>query len=323
MSRVELYEKIRKDRRQGLSIRELARKYRVHRRNVREALRSSVPPARKAPVRACPSLGPYKAWVDAVLEADTKVPPKQRHTAKRIYERLRDEQGAVVGESTERAYVGRRRREVANMAKTVTIAQVHNPGEEAEVDFGECWAHLAGVVVKLWMFVMRLSASGRAFHRLYANQAQEAFLDGHVRALEVFGGCVRRVRYDNLTPAVVKVLRGRSREENERFVALRSHYGFDSFFCVPGKQGAHETRWRGGRNREVPPRLPRAGPQGGGPRRAERGLPRRRRERRGEEDMAPPEDRGRGLLRRSALPPPTAGRALRPGPSTRPGTCRG
>ena len=240
MSRVELYEKIRKDRRQGLSIRELARKYRVHRRNVREALRSSVPPARKAPVRACPSLGPYKGWVDAVLEADPKVPPKQRHTARRIYERLRDEQGAVVGESTVRAYVGRRRREVANMAKTVTVAQVHNPGEEAEVDFGECWAHLAGVVVKLWMFVMRLSASGRAFHRLYANQAQEAFLDGHVRAFDAFGGCVRRVRYDNLTPAVVRVLRGRSREENERFVALRSHYGFDSFFCVPGKEGAHE-----------------------------------------------------------------------------------
>ena len=240
MSRVELYEKIRKDRRQGLSIRELARKYRVHRRNVREALRSSVPPARKAPVRACPSLGPYKAWVDAVLEADTKVPPKQRHTAKRIYERLRDEQGAVVGESTVRAYVGRRRREVANMAKTVTVAQVHNPGEEAEVDFGECWAHLAGVVVKLWMFVMRLSASGRAFHRLYVNQAQEAFLDGHVEAFDAFGGSVRRVRYDNLTPAVVKVLRGRSREENERFVALRSHYGFDSFFCIPGKEGAHE-----------------------------------------------------------------------------------
>ena len=240
MSRVELYEKIRKDQRQGLSIRELARKYRVHRRNVREALRSSVPPARTAPKRACPSLGPYKAWIDAVLETDMKVPRKQRHTAKRIYERLRDEQGAVVAESTVRAYVGRRRREVANTTKTVTIAQVHNPGEEGEVDFGECWVYLANVLVKLWMFVMRLSASGRAFHRLYVNQAQEAFLDGHVEAFDAFGGSVRRVRYDNLTPAVVKVLRGRGREENERFVALRSHYGFDSFFCIPGKEGAHE-----------------------------------------------------------------------------------
>ena len=98
----------------------------------------------------------------------------------------------------------------------------------------------AGVMVKLWLFVLRLSCSGRAFHVAFATQAQEAFLEGHVLAFEYFGAVPGRVRYDNLGPAVVRVLRGRDRAESERFIALRSHYGFDSFFCTPGKEGAHE-----------------------------------------------------------------------------------
>ena len=108
------------------------------------------------------------------------------------------------------------------------------------MDFGEFHAVVAGVLLKLWMFVMRLSCSGRAFHVAFATQAQEAFLEGHVLAFEYFGAVPGRVRYDNLKPAVVRVLRGRDRAESERFIALRSHYGFDSFFCIPGKDGAHE-----------------------------------------------------------------------------------
>ena len=81
---------------------------------------------------------------------------------------------------------------------------------------------------------MRLSASGRAYPRAYLNEGQEVFLDGHVRAFEHFGGVPARIRYDNLKAAVEKILRGRDRLESERFVALRSHYGFDSFFCQPG-----------------------------------------------------------------------------------------
>src|SRR6516165_1619562 len=99
---------------------------------------------------------------------------------------------------------------------------------------------VAEALLKLWMFVIRLSCSGRAFHVAFATQAQEAFLEGHVLALEYFGAVPGRVRYDNLKPAVVRVLRGRDRAESERFIALRSHYGFDSFFCLPGKGGAHE-----------------------------------------------------------------------------------
>lgn len=94
--------------------------------------------------------------------------------------------------------------------------------------------------MKLWMFVMRLSYSGRAFHVAFATQAQEAFLEGHVLAFQYFDGIPGRIRYDNLKPAVTRVCKGRDRDESERFIALRSHYGFDSFFCIPGIKGAHE-----------------------------------------------------------------------------------
>jgi hypothetical protein len=128
------------------------------------------------------------------------------------------------------------------------VPQTHPLGQEAEVDFGQISFFLGGVLSEGWMFVMRLSASGRGFHRIYLNQAQQAFADGHVRAFEHFGGSPARIRYDNLKPAVAKVLKGRDRQEAERFVALRSHYGFDSFFCIPGKEGAHE---KGGVELEV------------------------------------------------------------------------
>ncbi len=95
--------------------------------------------------------------------------------------------------------------------------------------------------MKLHMFCMRLSHSGKAFHYAYANQSQESFLDGHVRAFEAFGGVpTGMIRYDNLKPAVIRVALGRDRFEHPRFVAMRSHYGYDSFFCQPGIDGAHE-----------------------------------------------------------------------------------
>ena len=241
-SRVELFERIRRDRRvEGLSIRELAERHRVHRRAVRAALASAVPPPRKPYARRLrPAIDAWAEVIDGWLIADRELPRKQRHTARRIWQRLVAEHGAGVAEVTVSRYVARRRAELGLDKVQVMVPQAHAPGAEAEVDFGEFHAVMAGTLLKLWMFVMRLSCSGRAFHVAFATQAQEAFLEGHVLALEYFGAVPGRIRYDNLKPAVVRVLRGRDRAESERFIALRSHYGFDSFFCVPGREGAHE-----------------------------------------------------------------------------------
>jgi transposase len=241
-SRVELFEQIRKDSRAGgASIRELADRHHVHRRTVRQALASAVPPPRKAyPPRPRPAVDAYALLIDGWLLADKDVPRKQRHTARRVWQRLVAEHGAALSEVTVSRYVARRKAELGLDRAEVAVPQAHLPGAEAEVDFGEFHAMIAGVLVKLWLFALRLSCSGRAFHVAFATQAQEAFLEGHVLAFEYFGAVPGRIRYDNLKPAVTRVLKGRDRVEAERFIALRSHYGFDSFFCIPGKEGAHE-----------------------------------------------------------------------------------
>ena len=100
---------------------------------------------------------------------------------------------------------------------------------------------LAGQLTRCFMFAFRLSCSGKGVHRVYASQAQEAFLEGHVTAFEATGGVpFRQIRYDNLSPAVAKVLAGRSRTETTRWLAFRAHYGFEAFYCQPGPEGAHE-----------------------------------------------------------------------------------
>ena len=241
-TRVELFEAIRRDRRtQALSIRELAERHKVHRRAVRAALASALPPPRKPYVaRSRPAIDPWAGVIDAWLIADKDVHRKQRHTARRVWQRLVAEHGAVVSEGTVSRYVARRRVELDLVKVEVCIPQTHEPGAEAEVDFGEFYYTFGGQQVKCWMFVMRLSHSGRAFHVAYGTQAQEAFLEGHVLAFAHFGGVPARIRYDNLKPAVTRILKGRDRDEAERFVALRSTYGFESFFCQPGLKGAHE-----------------------------------------------------------------------------------
>ena len=239
---MEQFERIRRDARdEGLSIRALADKHRVHRRTVRAALADAVPPSRKPPERSAPVLGPHEVTVRGWLVADLDAPRKQRHTARRVWQRLIEEEGAVVAESSVRNLVARLRVEIAGEHQQVMVPQTHLPGEEAEVDFGEFRGVVGGVVMKLFMFCLRLSHSGKAVHIAYANQSQESFLDGHVRAFEALGGVpVGMIRYDNLKPAVIRVALGRQRFEHPRFVALRSHYGFDSFYCLPGKDGAHE-----------------------------------------------------------------------------------
>jgi transposase len=249
-SKVRLYEQIRRARveDESVAIRELGRRFKAHRRDVRAALASAVPPARKVAVRPAPKMDAWKPVVDAWLAADRDAPRKQRHTARRVWQRLVAEHDAQIGESTVRRYVAGVRAERALPLAQVNVPQTHVLGAEAEVDFGTISVCLAGVLVEVSLFVMRLSASGRGFCRAYLNEAQEVFLDGHVRGFEHFGGVPGRVRYDNLKAAVVKVLKGRDRLESDRFIALRSHYRFDSFFCIPGIGGAHE---KGGVEGEV------------------------------------------------------------------------
>ncbi len=241
-SKVRVYEQIRRARARdaGVSIRELARRFGVHRRDVRAALASAVPPPREVPVRPAPKMDMWKPIVDCWLAVDRDAPRKQRHTARRVWQRLVVEHDAQIGESTVRRYVAQARARQELPLVEVKVPQTHPLGAEAEVDFGTISVYLAGLLCEVSLFVMRLSASGRGFCRAYLNEAQEVFLDGHVRAFAHFGGVPGRVRYDNLKAAVVKVLRGRDRRESERFIALRSHYGFDSFFCIPGIEGAHE-----------------------------------------------------------------------------------
>ncbi len=239
---MELYEHIRKarQREESVSIRELARRFHVHRREVRQALSSPLPPPRRVPARPAPVLGPWKALIDGWLEADRSAPRKQRHTARRVWQRLVEEHGVNVGESTVRRYVAEVRHRQELPVVEVAVPQHHPLGEEAEVDFGTISVYLGGLLSEVSLFLLRLSASGRSYPHAYLNEAQEVFLDGHVRAFAHLGGVPGRIRYDNLKAAVARVLRGRNRIEAERFVALRSHYGFDSFFCLPGPAGAHE-----------------------------------------------------------------------------------
>jgi hypothetical protein len=144
-------------------------------------------------------------------------------------------------------YAGPRRAEIESehRAEAGSVAgfvpQAKEPGAEAEVDFGPASIVVAGDQVACHLFAYRLSCSGKGVHRVYASCAQEALLEGHVTAFGVTGGVPwRHIRYDNLSPAVAKVMTGRSRAETVRWSSFRSWYGFEAFYCIPGEEGAHE-----------------------------------------------------------------------------------
>ena len=247
-SKVDLFAAIRFDwQRNQMPVRALARKYDVHRRTVRQAIMSPVPPGRKTPERQATVLDGVRELIDGMLREDLEAPRKQRHTAKRVFERLCDERDAQVSYSYVAKYVSRRRAEITaeDRGRAAGLAgfvpQAKEPGAEAEVDFGDVTVCLAGQATRCYLFACRLSRSGRACHRVYASQAQEAFLEGHVAAFEAIGGVPSgHIRYDNLSPAVARVLTGRDRTETQRWLSFRAHYSFEAFYCIPGKEGAHE-----------------------------------------------------------------------------------
>jgi len=229
---VELFEQIRREYEFGVgTIAGVANKLKVHRRMVREAIGSASPRPRKKVERPRWKLTAALAFIDEVLQADRKAPRKQRHTAHRIWERIQREiPECQICERTVRQYVHDRKVALGMVINETFVPQSYAWGVEAQVDWYEAHADLSGERTKLQVFSMRSMASGAAFHCAFLHATQQAFLEAHELAFVYFTGVFRKLRYDNLTAAVKRILRGHQREETARFIAFRSHWRFESEF---------------------------------------------------------------------------------------------
>ena len=172
-------------------------------------------------------LEPFLPIIHQILEDDRQAPRKQRHTAHRIFERLRDEHGYTGGETVVKDAV----RAWKQNRQEVFLPLSHPPGE-AQVDFGEATIRLVGQETKVALFVMTLPYSGAIFVQAFPRECTETFLEGHRRAFEYFGGVPRRISYDNSAIAVIEVLKGRERKLTREFLRLQSHYLFQEHFCL-------------------------------------------------------------------------------------------
>jgi transposase len=236
MLRVEQIEEIRQAYyREGKSIRQIAREQRHSRTVVAAALQEAEP--RKytlATPRSSPVLGEVISLIAQWLADDLQRPKKQRHTAHRVWQRLRDEYGFVGAESTVRAYV-RDHRPLAEGARAqeAMLILAYKPGDDAQADFYQAQAIVGGTLTTIHVCALRLCYSKLPFLMAFPHERQEVFLEGVAEAFRFFEGVPARVTFDNPTTLVRKVLEGHSREEQDAFVAFRSHYVFSSFFCTP------------------------------------------------------------------------------------------
>ena len=205
-------------------------------------------PAPRAAYPKRPSkLDDFTGFIDEILVADLDAPRKQRHTAKRIFDRLLDEHEMTgVSYATVGRYVTSRRPQIraehGRGEPGAFVPQTHHPGREAEVDFGDAAIYLAGELVTVHVFSFRMSYSGKAVHRAFLSGGQDAFFEGHVHAFQVLDGVpAGRIKYDNLKAAVAQVIGfSRQRVETDRWVAFCSHWAIEPWYCQPGQQGAHE-----------------------------------------------------------------------------------
>ncbi len=216
---------------EGMSRREAARLFGVDRRTVDKTLKFSVPPGyrRTKPIKR-PKLDPFVGIIDAILEADKAVPRKQKHTSKRVFERLRDEHGFTGGITIVKDYILATKQRQREMFVPLS----HPPGH-AQADFGEALAVIGGVERKIHFLVMELPHSDACFVKAYPAETTEAFCDAHVAAFEFFGGVPVSILYDNTRIAVARILGDGKRKRTRVFSELVSHYLFEDRFGRPGK----------------------------------------------------------------------------------------
>ncbi|WAP70923.1 IS21 family transposase [Jiella pelagia] len=232
MFAVEVYASVRRFvHLEGNSQREAAKVFGLSRDTVSKMCRFSVPPGytRTKPVGK-PKLGTLLPMIDAILEADRMAPVKQRHTAKRIFERLRDEYGYGGGLTVVKDYV-----RIARGRQRETFVPLAHPPGHAQADFGEAIGVIGGVRQKIHFFCMDLPHSDAPFVKAYPAETTEAFLDGHVSAFDFFGKVPLSILYDNTTLAVAKICGDGRRERTRAFTELQSHYLFADRFGRPGK----------------------------------------------------------------------------------------
>jgi transposase len=217
---------------EGKSMRQIAQELGHGYWTIRKALASAEAEVYTLPKpKAAPVLGPYKGVIDKLLAEEAKLPRKQRYTSQKIYTIIEGE-GYQGSKSALRRYVGQQRR--AGRRPELFIPLVFDPGQDAQVDWGEAWVEMAGTKQEVQLFVLRLCYSRKSFVMAFPTQRQEAFFAGHVAAFHYIEGVPRTLVYDNLKTAVKRILEGRNRQEQESFITFRSHYLFDSRFCRPG-----------------------------------------------------------------------------------------
>lgn len=233
MITVELKEIIRKEYfLKRKSIRQLARELHHSRRTIRKALNDpGVPVYTRTKPPTKQAIGPFAEVIRQWLEEDKRRPVKQRHTARRIFDRLRDEHAYMGTDRTVRREVSRLRAKLPESH----VPQTYTAAEGATFDYGEAQVIFAGKEKTVHLACMRLDFSSKFFVCALPTERRESLFESHLRGFSYLGGVPLRVRYDNLKPAVYKILKGRNREEQSLWVAFRSHFLFEAHYCTPGK----------------------------------------------------------------------------------------